>query len=525
MLCIGPLLVYTLLAGSNTPALRSFIMSLIFILAFCVNRPRSHLTILAAAALVIAAFDPQSIKSPSYQLSFSAVASIILLMPHMLSFMPSMSRNDQRNCILRHITQKTLVLVAITVSATAGTLPLLIYHFHQFSTVTLPANLLVEPLVCLWALPCGFLSIPFLFIHPPLAEAILTAGAWSLDIVSAYIGFLSTAPLSVLWLPDPNIFLIVMYYFALILAVSTTSKRFRSISYTAVTLTLGLFFVPLSGLNGTFQSSNSVSFIDVGQGSSSLLQLAGGRTIVIDAGATAAPGFNCGEKIVAPYLWSRGVGRIDDVILTHADADHYNGIPALFERFRPMRLWLPEQQTDKTGYQRLISDARQRDIEIKYPRNGVFIAHGHSTLSIIGDDMPDHAEKEKQQTFMESGNNDKGLVVSLQTPEFSILFPGDISSAKEQILIRTDRGLRHDILLSPHHGSSTSNSQGFLKTVKPDYMVVSAGSGRSGLFPAAATQESAEMLGISVLSTGYNGTVTVVSSKGGFKIETSAERD
>ena len=310
MLCIGPLFVYTLLAGSNTPALRSLIMSLMFILAFCVNRPRSHLTILAAAALMIAVFDPQSIKSPSYQLSFSAVAAIILLMPGMLSLMPTLKPKDPRNTFYRQLTHKIFVLAAVTVSATAGTVPLLIYHFHQFSTVGLPANLLVEPLVCLWALPCGFLSIPFMFIHPPLAEAILTAGAWSLDIVSASLVFLSTAPLSVVWLPDPNSLLVVLYYVALVLAVSTPSKRLQSISYIAVALTLALFFAPLSGLTNSFTNSNSVSFIDVGQGSSSLLQLAGGRTIVIDAGATTAPGFNCGEKIVAPFLWSRGIGRI-----------------------------------------------------------------------------------------------------------------------------------------------------------------------------------------------------------------------
>ena len=523
MLCLGPLLAYTLLAGSNTPVLRSLIMSLMFILAFCVNRPKSHLTILAAAALIIAVFDPQSIQSPSYQLSFSAVSAIILLMPGMLSIMPPLERKEPRTFSLMNIIRKIFVLAAVTVSATAGTLPLLIYHFHQFSTVSLPANLLVEPLVCLWTLPCGFLSIPFIFIYPPLAEAILAAGAWSLDIVIASLVFLSSAPLSVLWLPDPNISLIVLYYIALVLAVSTTSKYLQSISYIAVTLALALFFIPLSGLSTSFKRSTSVSFIDVGQGSASLLQLVGGRTIIIDAGATTAPGFNCGEKIVAPFLWSRGVGRIDDVILTHADADHYNGIPPLFERFRPLRLWLPEQQSDKTGYQRLVEDARRHDIEIKYPQEGVFIAHHGSTLAIIGDDMPDHAGEKNLKNDKESGNNDRGLVISLHTPEFSILFPGDISSAREQTLVRADRKLHHDILLSPHHGSSTSNSQDFLKSVKPDYMVVSAGSGRSELFPSAATQETAEMLGIRVLTTSHEGTVTVVSSKGRLEIKSSAE--
>ncbi|MEE4166432.1 MAG: ComEC/Rec2 family competence protein, partial [Desulfocapsaceae bacterium] len=190
LLCVVPLLAYTLLAGSNTPVLRSFIMSLMFILAFCVNRPKSHLTILAAAALVITIVDPESIRSASYQLSFTAVISIILMTPRILSCLPFFRHYERGNGVFRYIIHRVLQLAAVTVSATVGTLPLLIYHFHQLSTVTLAANLLVEPLICFWTLPCGFLSIPFMFIHPPLAETLLVAGTWSLDIVSVYLGFL-----------------------------------------------------------------------------------------------------------------------------------------------------------------------------------------------------------------------------------------------------------------------------------------------------------------------------------------------
>ncbi len=524
ILCVGPLLFYTLLAGSNTPVTRSLIMSLMFILAFCVNRPKSHMTILAAAALIILIIDPLSLKSASFQLSFAAVASIVLMTPRILSFMPSHQLKFDTRRLHNLLIRRTVELIVITISATIGTMPLLIYHFNQLSTVTLPANIIVEPLICFWALPCGFLAVPLMFIYPPLAEAVLRFGTWSLDIVTNYIVYLSTIPMSVLWVPDIHIAAIILYYVSLLLIISLTSKQMRLYAILAITVTLVYFVFPISGLNNKLRKSDSVSFIDVGQGSSNLLQLAGGRIVLIDAGATTTPGFNCGEKIIAPYLWSQGVGRIDDIILTHADADHYNGITALLERFRPSRLWIPKNQSAKPGYHSLISNALKYHVTINYPRDGIFISDTFATLSIIGDQIH---EVKQGKSFEISGtdNNDTGLIVSLKTQYFTILFPGDISASKERTLIEEERELAHDILLSPHHGSSTSNSPEFLKTVNPRYMIVSARTGDNKLFPSATTRASAERLGITMLTTGHNGSVTVIGENGGFKIKTSAKRE
>ncbi len=524
ILCIGPLLLYTLLAGSNTPVTRSFIMSLMFIFGFCVNRPKSLLTILAAAALIILTIDPLSLKSASFQLSFAAVASIILITPILLPFIPSYQALSATQKIPRLLVRRTIELAAITISATIGTLPLLVYHFNQLSTVTLLANLVVEPLICFWALPCGFIALPLLFIYPPLAKAVLIFGTWSLEIVTNYIVHLSTIPMSVLWLPDISIFSIVLYYASFLLFISATSKQVRIVATIAFSATLILFIIPASGFTSKFRKFDSVSFIDVGQGSSSLVQLAGGRTILIDTGAVTTPGFNCGEKIVAPYLWSHGIGRIDDIILTHADADHYNGITALFERFRPLRLWLPGNQSGKPGYHALISQARERGIKIEYPQDGVFITYGFSTLSRVGE-LAGDIKKGEGWDGPGTGNNDNSLIVSLRTRDFSILFPGDISSEKENTLIEEGRVFSHDILLSPHHGSSTSNSEAFLQAVDPRYLVVSAGASSKHLFPAPTTRASADKLGIALLTTHHNGTVRVSGGNGSFALKTATDLD
>lgn len=521
LLCIGPLLLYALLAGSNTPVLRSFIMSLIFIFAFCVNRSKSHLTILAAAAFIILIIDPLSLKSASFQLSFAAVASIVLITPRLLALIPFYQALTARRGSAELLARRTIELAAITVSATIGTLPLLIYHFNQISTVTLPANLIVEPLICLWALPCGFIALPLLFVYPPLAVTVFKFGSWALDLATSYIGLLSAIPISVLWLPDINIFSIILYYASFLLIITSASGMLRIGAITALCAALVMFLAPVSGITDKWTTTDTVSFIDVGQGSSNLIQLAGGKTILIDAGALTRPGFNCGEKIIAPYLWSLGVGRLDDIILTHADADHYNGISALFERFRPLRLWLPANQSGKPGYHSLISQALARGMTIEYPQGGIFITDRFTTLSRLGE-PPTGIKKDESLAHLGSENNDNSLIVSLRTRDFSVLFPGDISASKERRLIEEERILDHDILLAPHHGSSTSNSAQFLKTVNPDYLIVSAKTGDNQLFPSARTRASAKRLGITMLTTGHNGTITVTGKNGGFELKTSA---
>ena len=428
---------------------------------------------------------------------------------------------SNRSGFLRFLFRRTIELLAVTVSATIGTLPLLVYHFNHLSTVTLPANLIVEPLVCFWALPCGFVAIPLLYIYPPLAKTVLLFGTWSLDLATKYIFHLTTFPMSSLWLPDIGIAKISLFYVSLFFIILCHSSRTRSFAFTVLAITLFMIIAPVSGLTDKFRTSTSVSFIDVGQGSSSLLELAGGRTIIIDAGAATTPGFNCGKRIIAPYLWSLGIGRIDDIILTHADADHYNGISALLERFQPDRLWIPRHQSEKQGYNALLARAQSLGIQILHPKRETFISENLITLSRVDNRINDKSD-ETSFDQVKTDDNDNSLIISFKTGDFSVLFPGDITSSKEQKLVREEGDLRHDILLSPHHGSATSNSPEFLEAVNPQYLVVSAGDNARQLFPAMATRVSAEALGITVVTTGQAGTVRVAGNDGGYVITTTS---
>lgn len=513
LLCIPLLLLYTMLAGAQAPVVRSLIMSLFVIAAFSTDRMRSPITILAGAGLVMLMLNPTALEGASFQLSFAAVAAILIITPRITQLLPIQSADNTRSLFSKRILRWLFTAIAVTISATIGTAPLLLYHFNRLSTVTIPANLVVEPLICLWSLPCGFLAIPFMFFFPPLAELILQTGAPGLVISVKVTSFLTNMPFSTLWLPDPPPAAIALYYISLILLLTVPiSSLLLKPAKTGFVVSLIIFIFPLTPVSGYFRGGNTVSFIDIGHGSSGLIELSTGRTVLVDGGSISAPGFDCGERIIAPFLWNRGIGRLDDIILTHADADHYNGIPAIIERFRPKRLWVPHFENSKPGYNRLCRIAKDHHVEMIVPDSGIFISEGNSNLEIIG----------QAANILNIGQdeNDLGLIIRLNTPDFSVIFPGDISTKKELELVEIQKFLKADILLSPHHGSSTSNSRIFLSTVQPDYLIVSAGNPRNKLFPATTTQENAEELGITMLTTLQNGTIYVQGNGKGYSINT-----
>ncbi|MCW5206100.1 ComEC/Rec2 family competence protein [Desulfobulbus sp. F5] len=157
------LLLYSLIAGMNTPVLRSLIMAAALLGAVILRRRHDMLHLLAVAAL-----NPLALFTASFQLSFSAVAALILFLPQIMP--PAKTDGSRRVAYLRSA-------VLASVAATVGTLPLVLLHFHRFSLVGPLMNLLLEPLLCFWALPWGLAAIPCIFVWPQLASVLLKIGS------------------------------------------------------------------------------------------------------------------------------------------------------------------------------------------------------------------------------------------------------------------------------------------------------------------------------------------------------------
>jgi competence protein ComEC len=506
---IPPLCGYALLAGAQTPVLRSLIMVLVFILAFCVRRQRSPFTTLSFAALLILVLNPLSLFTVSFQLSFAAVAALILILPRISTLVQQKEATD-KGSMVRFFTGSTRLVTAailVSITATLGTAPLLLHSFNLISTVGPVANLLLEPLLCLWSLPLGLLSIPLLFVNPQYGEWFLQAGGIGITAALSLTAFFAEYNFSTLWLPTPAIGIILLYYITLALCFAPFSRKKTIPVFLFV---CALFFFPPQSFLYKYSTQSELVFLDVGQGSSTLILFPGGKKILIDGGGSSTAKFNVGESIIAPYLWHRGLTHLDAIVITHPDGDHCNGISFLLRRFHPKTLWVNGDTGHNQGYANLLDLARNLDINIKQPEsNEVIMAAQGAVLHNISNPFLDTSNNYPAGSPLSSNAKSLILRYSEEGQNFSCLFPGDISRKVEKALLENKSLLHSSILLAPHHGSKTSNSPLFLDVVNPQQIVVSAGRFRPLLFPSPQLRSHCRENNIPLLNTSELGAITI----------------
>lgn len=519
-LCLPPLTIYSLLAGAGTPIIRSLIMVFVFMIALCADKQKSLFIPLALAALIILVWDPNSLFTASFQLSFMAVASMAMAAPLIATITRTEAKAENRAARFKQgLLRYLLAALTVSMAVTIGTAPLLLYYFNRLSVIGPAANLLIEGLICFWSLPIGFLACPLIFIAPPAADLLLQLGGYGLTLSLKLAAFFNALPFSTLWLPTPPPGLIVLYYAAILLGLSgipptrrTSENPFprktaMAVGGSAWLLILFLFFLPPGELFKQKITTSAITFLDVGQGSSTFMELSSGKRLLIDGGGSESPRFNVGEDIIARFLWQRGIKHLDGIVITHSDADHYNGIPFLLQRFRPKTLWINDFSGHDQGWEKMLQLADRLHITVRIPEAGEqLIQGGRARIVSLGN--PVGAETTE--------SNDRSLILRFdedRVSNLSCLFVGDIGHKTEARLVNEKFPLQSSLLLSPHHGSSTSNSEAFLKAVNPHTIVVSAGRFRPNNFPTPEVRQRCVALGITMLITAEHGAITITDKK------------
>ena len=522
-----PLFIYALIAGFNIPVLRALLMTIVFILAILFDRPGNLLNHILLAAFLILAWKPFVIFSASFQLSFSAVIAIGLIYPLFYRFLlqefqPTFSISANTPVIVNHppvgLVRKTSIIifkwflsgVALSTAAILGTFPLLLFHFNRFSPVAPFSNLLVEPLICFWSLIIGLAASLSLPLKPALAEILFTKGGLGLIAAERICAFFSALPFSSLWIPTPSPVEIMAAYLFLLSSVMALHLWGRQRRCSFVLAFFFLFFAAaINTIAKKPSGAASVTFLDVGHGSSILLQLPENKNILIDGGSsTQNDRFNIGERVIGPFLWKLKLNHLDAVVITHPHADHYNGLPFILARFRPKKLWVNGRPGHDKEYQELLDLASQLGIDTKIAKTDDVLFQTSTTRLVCihsGKGTPAPIFNHDQDTLINP--NDFSIVLRLETNTKSFLFPADISAVMAETLLGKNKQLKSEILMAPHHGSSSSMSQDFIRTVGPEYIVISAGRDNPFNFPAKSFYDLQEK-GIEVLSTGKDGTIT-----------------
>jgi competence protein ComEC len=205
-----------------------------------------------------------------------------------------------------------------------------------------------------------------------------------------------------------------------------------------------------------------ITHLNVSQGDAAVVELPGGKVLVIDAGGSAVGDFDTGENIVAPYLRSRKILKIDYLLVSHARIDHYGGMRALAQQFAPSELW---SGAAKGGTQRF------EDLEETLERLRIVRRH------LVGD-VPCGDFTPVRLCFL-FGSDDPAaetpVVVRLEYGKASFLFGSDIDKRDELHLAQRLNGLTSTVVKIPRHGSATASSAEFIAAVKPKIAILSAG--------------------------------------------------
>ncbi|HEY2496914.1 MAG TPA: ComEC/Rec2 family competence protein [Candidatus Angelobacter sp.] len=534
-------LFYAYIAGMGIPIVRAVLMLSLFLIARLLYRGRSGLNATGFAALMVLALSPRALFDAGFQLTFLALLAITgISLPllersstryrgalhHLdstsydLGLEPRLAqfRLDLRLIVgrlarfvglrpARFITVGTIaaalaffelaIISAITQAALV--LPMRTY-FHRAAILGLPANVLVLPLAGIMlnasvgAIALSYISLPFARLAAWLAAAALH---WTLACMHA----LSRLHVAQWRIPDPAPFLALIAATGILLALITVRQR-RSVAFAG----MALLFVS-SGVVAIYRSSPNIegrkleiTAIDVGQGDSLLVVSPEGRTMLIDGGGSIGPvhgEFDFGEDVVAPYLWSRGLERLDVVALTHAHGDHIGGLPHIIQDFQPAELWVGINP-DTLALRNLLATAAAHHVTVQRHVAGDALEWGGASVRVLS---PPADWKPKSQP-----KNDDSLTLLLRYGNTSALLAGDLEKKMERFVATESPAA--DLLKVAHHGSATSTTPELLAAVHPRYSVISVGYRNSFGHPRQAVLDRLQINHIRTFRTDLFGITT-----------------
>jgi competence protein ComEC len=440
-------------AGPEPSVLRAVVMAVLVLGAVILERQAAVLNSLGLAALAILAVRPHDLADPGFQLSFAATAGIVLAP------------------IPRGLVTGAL---GVSLAAQAAVLPVALWHFNQLSTLAPLANLAVVPLAAA-ATVLGLLAVAAGVLSAAVGALFLEA-AWPVLLALRAVAALGAAvPGGLLHLPAPHWSAVTAYVLALALGLAwwrwreTAPRRSGpagALALVALAVALVLAAWPLlRPPDGRLR----LTVLDVGQGDAIAVETPDGRAYLIDAGPGGGYRLDAGERVVAPYLWNRGILRLAGIFTTHADLDHAGGLASVLRHF-PVARTAP-------------------------PRGREWIG-GASLLPLTA---PEPHRR----------GNAGVLALRLDHGAASFLLASDMDAATEARLVAAGAPLAATVLKVAHHGSRHSSTAPFLARVSPALAVISVGARNPYGHPAPETLRRLAEVGARIYRTDRDGAVVL----------------
>jgi competence protein ComEC len=434
---------YALLVGGDVPVVRAAVMAGAVLLGRALDLDGDTANLLGLSALALLVARPGDWADVGFQLSYAATLGLVLLTPPIVALAPALPLRLE-------------LALATSLAAQLALAPLLVAHFHRLAPAALLLNLLAVPLST--AVLLAGAAVLLASLVSQLLAAWIGLAAWlAARALLLSGGVASGVPFVDARLPDLSWPTIAFHLCALGLLAAGR----RRLAAAGLALGWGLAIATrLAGPSG--DGALHLTALDVGQADAIVVRSPLGRTLLVDAGGSFDGRLDIGERVLGPYLWSRGISRIDVLVVTHAHPDHVGGVPFLLAAFDVGEVWEGPAPTEDAGYRAMDGALRAARVPRRSLSRGARLTWDHVAIEALG--PRGHAPVTRVR-------NDDSLALLLRFAGSSVLLTGDTESGEASLCPGA-----LSILKVAHHGSRTSTSASFLADARPRVALLSVGS-------------------------------------------------
>ena len=481
---MGFVVLYGVVALPSAPVVRSIVLCIAFGIGVMLRRSVDGVQLLALTACGLLVWNPMDLFDAGFQLSFGTVLGLMTLATPLAR---SWHREDEDERVLRElgvapgwfqsrrqwVWRHFLAALAAGVVAWIISAPLIVQHFDQLSPYAVLASLLLA-IPVLAALVLGLLKVVLTLLLPWLAPVWAEVAAWPVAGMRWVVDGLAALPGGDVAFPALPTVAVVAFYVIFVLAVLPAVRGWlrvlaRGGLATACAALVVLPFVAGPGAARDRGDQLRVTLLSVGAGQCAVVELPSGKTVLIDAGSSTF--VDLSRRCIEPFLRTRGIGSVEAIYVSHANADHFSAVSRAAREFEVRQVVITpafETHAGRNGFARqVLSEVAEAGVEVRRVAAGQTIRlDGLAQLEVL---WPPPGVGEGLSA------NDSSQVLKLRCGGRSVLFTGDVQQPALEGLIRSQgAALRADVLVAPHHGSAEEGTGTFLDAVGASTIVASS---------------------------------------------------